>query len=274
MRNNEILNKTLVTGGNGTVASYADFGIKTNREDFDITNMEQVVRAFKKFKPKVILHLAAETNLTKCETDSAHAYLVNSVGTYNLAVAAKMVGAKMVYISTDAIFPYSKKPHIVSEKPQPESIYGHSKYLGELSVKGICGDYIITRTSWVFGGGPERDKKFVAKFIRQLGKSEVNVVNDQLNSPTYAKDLIAALKNLILENRTGIFHVVNSGTASRYDMAKVIAETLHKETKILPVSSDTYGSPGYTQSGGGLSSEFNMRSWQEALKEYLKMEWN
>src|SRR3989338_8109244 len=97
------LKKVLITGGNGMVASYIDFGIKTTRADFDITNLEQVGEYVRKVKPEAIIHLAAETDMAKCEHDPAQAYFVNAVGTYNLAVAAKEVGAKMVYVSTDAV---------------------------------------------------------------------------------------------------------------------------------------------------------------------------
>lgn len=271
---NRILSKTLVTGSNGSVASYADFGIKANRELFDITSMVQVMEAVEKLKPKVILHLAAETDLAKCEADPAHAYLVNSVGTYNLATAARMVGAKMVYVSTDAVFPHSETTHAVSDEPRPESIYGRSKYLGELAVRGMSDNYIIARTSWVFGGGLKRDKKFVAKFIGQLDKSEANAINDQSSSPTYARDLVSALKDLIVEGHTGTFHVVNSGTASRYDMALVIAKALgNKETKILPVSATVYGLQPYQKSSGGLKENLDLRSWQDALYDYIKTEW-
>lgn len=271
--NQETLDSTLVTGSNGTVAYYVNFGIKTSRKDFDITNLDQVIVAVKKTKPKVILHLAAETDLNKCEADPAHAYLVNSVGTYNLAIAARGIGTKMVYVSTDAVFPHSETPHKTSDEAKPESVYGHSKYLGELAVKGISDDYIIARTSWVFGGGQERDKKFVAKFIENLDKPEAKAVNDESSSPTFAQDLVNALKNLILDNKTGTYHIVNAGVASRYDMALVIAKVLKKTPKILPISGSTFGLLSYQASSGGLVGSLELRPWQEALEEYLETEW-
>ena len=269
----DILDNVLVTGGNGAVASYIDFGVKTDRSALDITNLDQVKEVFLKIKPKFILHLAAETDLAKCEADKGYAYLVNSVGTYNLAIVAKMVGAKMVYVSTDSVFAHADKQHNLGEEALPESVYGHSKYLGELAVMSISDDYVIARTSWVFGGGKEKDKKFVAKFISQLDKTEVSAVDDQRSSPTYARDLVNALKDLILNNKSGIFHISNAGVASRYDMAKVIIETLNKETKVLPVSANIFNVPRYQYSSGGLVGNVDLRSWQEALEEYIKTEW-
>ncbi len=267
------LNDIVITGGNGAVASYVGFGTKVDRHDFDITDMGQVRDFLMKIKPKVIIHLAAETDMAKCEADPAHAYMVNTVGMYNLAFVAKQIGAKMVYISTDAIFPRADNPHGTGDVPNPKSVYGHSKYMGELAVKGLSDNYIIARTSWIFGGGKEKDKKFVGKFIPQLENTEAKAVNDQYNSPTYAKDLVEALKDLILSEKTGTFHVVNSGVASRYDMAQVLVQTLDKKTNILPVSASTFNVPAYQLSSGGLVGNASLRPWQEALVEYVKTEW-
>ena len=268
-----ILDKVLITGGDGMVASYIDFGIKANRELFDITNQAQVLEVVKKIQPKVILHLAAKTGLLQCEENPAETYMVNSAGTYNIALAAKMVGAKMIYVSTDAVFSNSNSPHNVDDKAFPGNIYGHSKYLGELAVKGLSNNNIIVRISWVFGGGKEKDKRFVGKFISQIDQPEGKMVNDQFSSPTYARDFANALKDLVLEDEKGIFHIVNSGTASRYDMAVVIAETLHKDAKILPVSASAFGLESWQKSSGGLVSSVKLRPWREALKEYLETEW-
>lgn len=269
--------KVLVTGGNGTVASYIDFGAKSTREDFDITNFSQTIEFVKKISPSVIIHLAAETDLKKCEADPAHAYKVNTVGTYNLAMAAKKVGAKMVYVSTDAVFPRSIYPHGLKEVPEPESVYGHSKYLGEFAVRGISNNHIIARTSWVFGGGAAKDKKFVAQFVAKLQNpktGEMYAVYDQYSSPTYAKDLAVALKQLIVRKKKGIFHVVNAGIASRHDMAMIIAETLKNTESILPVTAATLGIPPYLFSSGGLASNLGLRPWHSALKEYVQTEWS
>lgn len=267
------LNKVLVTGGEGMVASYVDFGIKVNRNIFDITNLEQVVDFVLKNKPEIILHLAAITDMNKCEADPSQAFDVNAVGVYNLAFACRVVGAKMVYVSTDAVFSNSNNPHKVEDTPVPESVYGHAKYLGELAVKGMLDNYIIARTSWVFGGGKQKDKKFVGKFISQLDNAEVKAVNDEFSSPTYAKDLVDFLKKLIMEDKIGTFHVVNSGTASRYDMAKVITKTLGKDVKINSVSGSEFSLQKYQKSSGGLETDLGLRSWQEALVEYIRNEW-
>lgn len=267
------LNKVLITGGGGMVGSYIDFGIKTDRSSLDITSYEKVLEFLNSKKPEVVLHLAALTDLNRCEEDSKEAYFINSVGTYNLALGARNVGAKMVYVSTDAVFPNSDSVNRIGDMERPESIYGHSKYLGELSVKALSENFIIARTSWVFGGGKDRDKKFIGKFIPQLDNAEAKVVNDQFNTPTYAKDLVETLKNLILEDKSGVFHISNSGFASRYDMATYVSNFYNKNINIVPVSYSTFGLKNFQKSSGGLKSDLGLRSWQDALNEYLEKEW-
>jgi dTDP-4-dehydrorhamnose reductase len=231
-----------------------------------------------KYKPEAIVHLAAETDVDRCERDPEYAYLVNSIGTYNIAIAAKELGAKLIYISTAGIFDGLKEgPYIKEDEPNPKNFYGHSKFLGELAVKGILKNYLILRVCWMMGGGPNKDQKFVAKIINQIKNpqtKEIKVITDQIGSPTFAKDLIKAIKILIQENRTGIFHMANTGIVSRYEVAKFIVETLRPEVKVIPVDSSYFNLDAKRTRNEGLVSKVNlMRPWQEALKEYLETEW-
>ena len=272
----DILQKTLVTGSGGALGSYVDFGIKVDRGDFDITDTGKTIEAVKRLKPLVILHMAAETDLAKCEKDPAHAFLVNSVGTYNLALAARVARARMVYISTDDVFSFSGVPHSEEETPEPAKVYGHSKYLGELALRGTLDEdsWLIVRTAWIFGGGKEKDKKFVAKIIGQLNKDYISVVNDQFGSPTFGADLVKTLKQLIKNGDTGLVHVVNDGIASRYDIAAEITALFNSDTRIHQVSGQDLNLPNHSLSSGGLmSKKIKLRSWQEALAEYVKTEW-
>lgn len=270
----DIISKVLITGASGTVGSYVDFGIRPDQNELDITDMAKVTRAVSKYKPAVILHLAAETDLARCESKPDRAYFVNSVGTYNLALAAKNSGARMVYVSTDDVFQFGNLPHSEKEEPSPGKIYGHSKYLGELAVRALLDDWLIVRTAWVFGGGRSKDKKFVAKIIEKLGQPEIKVVNDQSGSPTFAKDLVEMIKQLINKEEKGIVHVVNDGICSRYDVAIEIGRFFGSGSKIVPTSAKSFNLPSYSISSGGLiSNRLKIRSWQEALKEYLSTEW-
>ena len=272
------LKKILITGTNGMAGSYVDFGIKTDRRSLDVTDLKEVLGVCYKYKPEAIVHLAAETDVDRCERDPEYAYLVNSIGTYNIAIAAKELGAKLIYISTAGIFDGLKEsPYIEEDEPNPKNFYGHSKFLGELAVKGILKNYLILRVCWMMGGGPNKDQKFVAKIISQIKNpqtKEIKVITDQIGSPTFAKDLIKAIKILIQVNRTGIFHMANTGIVSRYEVAKFIVETLRPEVKVIPVDSSYFNLDAKRTRNEGLVSKVNlMRPWQEALKEYLETEW-
>ena len=193
--------KILITGADGMVGSYVDFGVKTNRQSLDITDPKQTLSVIEKYKPEAILHLAAMTDVDQCERDPRSAYLANGIGAYHVALAAKRCGAKMIYISTAGVFDGEKNgPYTEEDVPNPQNYYGYSKFLGESAVRGVLEDCLIVRTCWMMGGGPAKDKKFVAKIIAQLAKpeiKEINAVNDQIGSPSYAKDLVAAIKELI-----------------------------------------------------------------------------
>lgn len=270
------LDKILVTGADGMVGSYVDFGIKTNHRSMDITDLKETISVMEKYKPEAILHLAAETDVDRCERDPEFAYMVNGVGTFNIATAAKRVGAKVIYISTVYVFDGSKnKPYIEDDEPSPTNHYGQSKYLGEIIVKGILKDYLIVRAGWMFGGGPQGDQKFVAKIIKQLNQPEIKAVNDKFGSLTYAKDLIAKIKGFISEDKTGLVHVANSGFCSRYDIALEIKKATKSAAKITPVDSSYFNLDAPRSSSDTMESSNGgiMRPWQEALDDYIATEW-
>ena len=269
------LNKVLVTGAGGMVGSYVDFGIKTDRESLDITDLKKVFAMCDREKPSAILHLAAETDLNRCEENPERAYMINAVGTYNMSLAARNLGIKLVYISTSGIFDGKKQgPYVESDEGNPQNHYGHSKYLGELAVRGVLQDYIIARTSWIFGGGPAKDKKFVATVIKKLGDAEIKAASDSVGSPTYGKDIVAGIKKLLTDDARGVLNLANTGVCSRYDVALEIASAMRGNAKITPMESSFFKTampPVLNQ--GLVSREDLMRPWREALAEYLATEW-
>jgi len=271
---NENEQKILITGADGMVCSYMDFGIKTDVKTLDITNENSVKEAFEKYQPEVVIHMAAETDVDKCENDPVHAYKVNTIGTYNIAAYAKKYNAKIVYISTSAVFDGKKNtPYYEDDLPNPQSVYARTKYLGEIIVKDVAPSYIIVRAGWMFGGGPEKDKKFVAKIVKKLNDQEIKAVNDTMGGLTFAKDLVSNIKKLIKENKTGVYHLSNKGLCSRYDVACEIVRTLKPSVKITPVGSDYFNSAAPRGNETIASHANTMRPWQEALKEYLLTEW-
>lgn len=272
-----VLEDTLITGAEGMVGSYIDFGTKTTHRNLDVTDLAEVRRVMAKHRPKTVIHLAAEVDFDRCERDIALAYNVNAVGTYNVAIAAREVGALVVYISTSAVFSGEKEePYTVSDVPNPVSSYGHSKYLGELAVRGVSDEHIIARIAWVFGGGPKKDQKFVAKMLRQLDQPLIRVVRSVRGSPTYGKDLVDALKKLILEGKRGTFHMANLGSPTRVEMVQeILAITGHTGIKVEEVAQGFFGND-YVKRSDNESMESEaayMRPWQDALREYIQTEW-
>lgn len=270
--------RTLITGSTGMVGGYIDFGIKTDRRSLDVTDLKEAINVCKKHKPDIIIHLAAETDVDRCERDPEQAYLVNTIGTYNIAVAAKEVGAMLVYVSTAAVFDGVKKePYLEVDAPNPQNYYARSKFLGELAVQGTLKkeDYIIARAGWMFGGGPERDLKFVAKIIPQFKNPEIKAVNDKFGSPTFGKDLVTGIQKLIIDGKRGIFHMSNKGMCSRYDVAKFVADVLQSKALVTSVDSSFFNLDAARGGSEGMASSLDiMRPWQDALKEYLNTEWN
>lgn len=267
--------KTLVTGAGGMVGSYIDFGVKTDRKTLDVTNLAHVMKIVKETRPKVILHLAAQTDLDYCEKNPSEAYYINAVGTYNMTLAARAVNAKLVYVSTAGIFDGTKKGfYTETDSGNPQNQYGHSKYVGELAVQSLLSDYIIARVCWMFGGGPAKDKKFIAKIIAQFDKPEIKALDDSWGSPTYGKDLVHALKQLVLKNARGVYHLGGEGRCSRYDVAKLIVETLKPGIAVTPVDSNYFKLTARRVANESLRSKVKlMRPWREALVEYLETEW-
>lgn len=273
----DLFSQTIITGAGGIIGSYFDFGHRLDLKDLDITDEKIVERVFRRIKPKLVIHLAAATDVEKCEKEPEYAWRVNALGTFNVSKACRKYGAGIVYVSTAVVFGSNKPSHGEKDIPSPDSAYGRSKYAGELAVRDLVPDHLILRTSWVFGGGPERDHKFVGNIIRQIreGKKNLQVVGDLVCSATYAKDFVMILKKLLRENRRGIFHVVNSGSASRFEMAREIASALNSPVSIKKISGKDFGGMSSKLNPGTLKTSLPpLRSWKEALREYIKEEWN
>lgn len=277
MKKNDIFDTALITGADGMIGSYIDFGVRTNHRSLDVTNLAEVMRVCNQHKPKLIVHLAAETDVDHCERDATHSYMVNAVGTYNMATAAKAVGAKLVYVSTSVVFDGTKEePYVEEDIPAPQTVYGHSKYLGELAVKGILDSYLILRVSWVFGGSRTKDQKFVAKILQQLDRPVINIVAGKRGSPTYGKDLVAGIRRLVEEGKSGVYHMGNVGTPTRVDIAREIVRITGSDAEIREVEPGFFAAT-YTERSGNesmVSKVPYMRPWQDALAEYIHTEWS
>ncbi len=245
----------------------------------DIRDVNGMLAIVKNYKPGIIFHLAAETDVDKCELQPEHAYATNWNGTENIAQICKELDITMVYISTGAVFDGEKEGgYTESDKPNPISIYGMSKLRGEEAVQSLLKKYFIVRAGWMIGGH-NKDKKFVWKIVQLLNtKKEISVVTDKTGSPTFTGDFSRGIIDIVNSGKYGLYHCVNKGICTRYDIAVKIAEYLgRKDVVIKPVTSDAFPLPAPRgRSEAMLNQKLSQmgldspRPWQDALKEYLK----
>lgn len=269
--------EVLTIGASGMIGSYVDFGLRPSKDELDVLDADAVEKYVLKHKPSAIILLSGATDMAKTEKEPLYAYELNVRGTYNVACAAKLVGATLVYASTSRVFGGDKDtPYTEEDVPEPKMNYARTKYFGELVVANIVPSYIIARTSWVFGGGRKRDNKFYGNIIRQMSESkEVLALSDVFGSPTYGKDYIATIKDLLTKREAGIFHVANEGVATRYDLACHIAKQLKSDTKVRAVDRSFFESANTLPTNESIaSSRCKLRPWREALTEYIENEWN
>jgi dTDP-4-dehydrorhamnose reductase len=267
--------KVLTTGSSGMVGSYIDFGIKTNKDTLDILDRKAVLDFVVEHKPSAIIHLAGATDTALCETNHTYAFDLNGVGTLNVALAAQAVGALLVYVSTSRVFDGDKiGPYTESEKPNPKTVYGKSKYLGETIASLVVTEHLIVRGCWMFGGGPLHDNKFYGTIIKQLIHDEIVALGDVYGSPTYVKDFVGSIKKLIAEGKRGIVHVGNEGSATRAETVEHLIEITKSKAHLKAVTRDYFQSGHTLPTNESISSEsVHLRPWQDALAEYVAVEW-
>ncbi len=242
--------RVLVTGYAGqlgwdTVRLLEARGIEcrgVDMQDFDLTDGEAVREYVRRYRPTAVVHCAAYTNVDKAESQPEICAAVNGMGTVNVVRAALSVGAKLVFISTDYVFPGTgDQPWQIDDPYGPQNVYGMSKVQGEDAVRSLMTDYFILRTSWVFG---KNGHNFVRTMLR-LGaeKKEIRVVCDQIGSPTYTKDLARVICDMLPTGKYGIYHVRNEGWLSWCDFAKMIMDKAGLPCRVIPVPSSEYPTP-------------------------------
>lgn len=276
--------KILVTGYNGQLGydvikelnrrSIECKGV--DREDFDITNRDQTVEYICSYAPDAIVHCAAYTAVDRAEDDKEICRKVNVDGTENIAVACEALNAKMLYVSTDYVYGGAGDiPFEPGDPTNPKNVYGRTKLDGENAVKRHTDKYFIVRTSWVFG---INGNNFV-KTMLQLGKEkdELNVVCDQIGSPTYTPDLAKLICDLVVTEKYGTYHGTNENYCSWADFAAEIMKLGNRQTKINPVLSSEYPVKAERPHNSRLSKKCldsagiaRLPSWQDALERYIK----
>jgi len=235
-------NKILVFGGKGqlgqclTAASKNDDLIFLSSTEGNICDKEQIEELFNKYKPKTVINCAAYTAVDKAEDEEVEATALNATGPAILAELCKQFDTVMIHISTDFVFEGSTTGLLnESDVTKPTGVYGKTKLEGEYLIQNIWNKHIIIRTSWLYSEYANNFAKTMLKLAQD--RDELNIVADQVGTPTYAIDLANALLTIIDNNdeKYGLYHYSNEGVASWYDFAHAIFELSNKQLRLKPI---------------------------------------
>ena len=276
--------KILVTGVKGqlgydVVNELKERGIETvgvDIEEMDITDAVSVEQVIRSAAPDAVIHCAAFTAVDAAEEKEELCRRVNVEGPRNIAKVCRALDIKMIQISTDYVFEGTgEHPWEPEDECRPKSVYGRTKYEGELAVKEQLDKYFIVRIAWVFG---INGKNFV-KTMLNLAKSHdtLTVVNDQFGSPTYTYDLAKLLADMVVTEKYGIYHATNEGSCSWYEFACAIFKEAGVEIKVIPVTSEEYGAKANRPANSRMSKEKltengfqRLPEWKDALRRYVQ----
>ena len=251
-----------------------------DKEEMDITNKEEVMRVVKEYKPDVIFHCAAWTAVDKAEDMKELVEQVNVIGTKNIVDASIEIGAKVLYMSTDYVFDGKKEgEYEEDDRTNPQSIYGETKFRGEEEVRRNP-KHFITRISWVFGINGNNFIKTMLKLAKN--HKELNVVNDQIGSPTYTVDLAKLLVEMSYTEKYGTYNATNEEYCSWAEFAEYIFEINNKNVKVNKVTTEEYleitkTKQAYRPKNSKLSKNKlekmgfeKLPSWKNATQRYCK----
>ncbi|AMQ01371.1 dTDP-4-dehydrorhamnose reductase [Pedobacter cryoconitis] len=212
-----------------------------SRSDLDFVNSEDVKRLFEHYKPLYCINCAAYTEVDRAEEDLDRAFEVNEFAVKRLAENCLAYDTTLLHISTDFVFDGDSGIPLTEDKPtNPVNAYGLSKLNGELQIQQVMEKYYIIRTSWLYS---EKANNFVKTMLKLAqSRDQLQVIYDQVGTPTYAVDLAKVIVNIIKndKNAYGVYHYSNEGVASWYDFAKAVFEFAEIDMKVLPVTSSVF----------------------------------
>ena len=281
--------KILITGADGQLGTDLCIALKKHAlalltiGDGDIADADFIRGQALNSRPDIIINTASFVRVDDCEDWRDLAFRVNALGAKNVAVAAQEVKARLVHISTDYVFGCEagqrSTPYLEADEPAPCNVYGASKLEGDNNVRALCSDHIIVRASALFGtaGAMGKGGNFVETMLKLAReKPELRVVDDQVFSPTYTRDLAFKIAQIIETGFKGIINVTNSGACSWYEFAVEILRQAGLKTPVIPITSAQFPQkarrPGYSVLGHGELQRLgldDLTPWQDALHDYL-----
>ena len=275
--------KILVTGVKGQLGydvvkalesrGYQPVGV--DREEMDLMNNNMIQNFIMNLKPEAIIHCAAYTAVDQAEEEVEICYQINAEAVKVIAECAKTLDIPMIYISTDYVFDGTKaSEYVETDIPNPINVYGASKLKGEQYVQQLLEKFYIVRISWVFG---INGNNFI-KTMQRLGNEhdELNIIHDQVGSPTYTAHLAPLLVDMIETDQYGIYHATNEGYCSWYEFADEIFKQSQLDVTLHPITTDQYKTKAKRPLNSKMSKQklsdygfHRLPTWQEALKNYL-----
>lgn len=277
------MNNILVTGSTGQLGSdvvkeLLKRGYSTlspNRSELNLCSEDNIRNYILNSNCEAIVHCAAYTQVDKAEDEKDLCIKINATATKHIVKCAKILDIPMIYISTDYVFDGTKDgKYTENDETNPINIYGESKLAGEKYVQEILDKYYIVRTSWVFN---INGKNFIETMLR-LSKTnnQLSIVNDQIGSPTYTKDLSRLLVDMLETSKYGLYHATNEGYCSWYEFANTIFKLANINIDIKAINSNEYASRAKRPMNSKLSKdkliEYGFKPlphWEDALKDYL-----
>ncbi len=276
--------RCLVTGARGMLGSELVRWLRQQGEDVtawdlpaqDVSDVERTIDGIHRVRPDVVFHLAAWTDVDGCEGDPAKATSVNFQGTWGVALGCAELGCRMLYVSTDYVFDGRKgKPYRETDEPNPLCVYGRTKLMGEKAVARSLKKYYIVRTGWLFGRGGKNFVDTVRRLSRE--KDRLEVVDDQVGSPTYAAHLCRPLWEIASSDKRGIYHVTNGGQCSWCELARKVVELTGAACEVVPIDTAKAGRPAPRPAFSVLENRnfrrrfrHDMRPWQEVVELYVR----
>jgi dTDP-4-dehydrorhamnose reductase len=242
--------------------------------EHDITDAKAIMQTICEFRPDVVIHCAALTDVDRCAREPELALQINGLGTHNVALACRRCDAALLMVSTNEVFDGMKgSPYYEYERRNPINPYARSKLAGEVYAQMHLSRFYIVRTAWLYARG--RDN-FPSKIIQAADKhGKLRVVCDELSSPTYAPDLAEAIDKLLRTGHYGIYHFTNKGICSRYEFARRILEFAGRKVPVEPITSDQWPRASTPplhcaiHNFAGTQIGITLRHWDEALREYF-----
>lgn len=277
------MNNILVTGSTGQLGSdvvkeLLKRGYSTlspNRSEFNLCSEDSIRNYILNSNCEAIVHCAAYTQVDKAEDEKDLCIKINATATKHIVKCAKILDIPMIYISTDYVFDGTKDgEYTENDETNPINIYGESKLAGEKYVQEILDKYYIVRTSWVFN---INGKNFIETMLRlSKANNQLSIVNDQIGSPTYTKDLSRLLVDMLETSKYGLYHATNEGYCSWYEFANTIFKLANINIDIRAINSNEYASRAKRPLNSKLSKdkliEYGFKplpNWEDALKDYL-----